>query len=161
MTASPAAFDATFADWKLVKSRKVVQIVLEIPMEQSDLAYQVLGGMPNHAAEAWVAVARLSAGSSNGRTADFESANEGSTPSPATKARKRWSELPLSQQAAMRCNQKAFQEFCECPDKEWVEQHVRTVCGVSSRRELNTNEAAARKWRALDQEYELWLMAGA
>lgn len=54
-----AAFRATYADWKLIKTRSVVQVVFEVPLEQADLAYQVIGGMPDPGAERWCAIARL------------------------------------------------------------------------------------------------------
>ena len=56
---SAAAFQATFSDWKLIKTRKVVQVVLEIPLEGADVAYQALGGMPDPAKEIWVASTSL------------------------------------------------------------------------------------------------------
>lgn len=151
MSNSPAAFEATYSDWKLVKSRKVVQIVLEVPMESADLAYKVLGGMPNHAAEAWLAVAKLD-------KSKIEKPVE----------RKRWIDLPLSQQAAIRCGEVAFREFCALEwdgikilDTEMTADHVRNYCGVQSRRELDSNQAAAAKWRELDGHYDLWCRSGA
>ena len=42
-----------------LRTRKVVQIVLEVPVEEADAAYQVLGGMPNPAESFWCAVAGL------------------------------------------------------------------------------------------------------
>jgi hypothetical protein len=51
---SPAAFRGTYADWKLVKTRAVVQIVFEVPLEDSDAAYEILGGMPNFTQRALV-----------------------------------------------------------------------------------------------------------
>ena len=53
------AFQATYSDFKLVKTRKVVQIVLEVPLEAAGHAYNVLGGMPTFGNEQWFAVARL------------------------------------------------------------------------------------------------------
>jgi hypothetical protein len=55
----PAAFSATYSDWRVVKGRKVVQIILEVPLEAAGHAYNVLGGMPTFGAEQWFAVARL------------------------------------------------------------------------------------------------------
>lgn len=55
----PAAFSAYYSDWKVIKTRSVVQIVLEVPLKAADHAYQVLGGMPNFEAEKMVAVARM------------------------------------------------------------------------------------------------------
>lgn len=56
------AFQATYSDWKLIRTRRVVQIVLEVPVEQADQAYKVLGGMPLSGEETWVGVARLTTG---------------------------------------------------------------------------------------------------
>jgi hypothetical protein len=56
---SAAAFRATYSDWRLIKGRKVVQIVFELPLELSGSAYDALGGMPNTAAEVWCGIARL------------------------------------------------------------------------------------------------------
>ena len=56
---NPAAFSATYSDWKVIKTRQVVQIVLEVPLKAADHAYNVLGGMPNFESEKWFGVARL------------------------------------------------------------------------------------------------------
>lgn len=55
----PAAIQATFSDFKTVKTRSVAQLVFEIPIEQADMALKALGGVPQPQAEQWVAVARL------------------------------------------------------------------------------------------------------
>lgn len=55
----PAAFSATYSDWKVIKTRQVVQIILEVPLKAAGHAYNVLGGMPDFENEGWVAVARL------------------------------------------------------------------------------------------------------
>ncbi len=56
---SPAAFSATYSDWRVIKGRKVVQIVFEVPLEASGHAYNVLSGMPNFGSEKWFAIARM------------------------------------------------------------------------------------------------------
>jgi hypothetical protein len=53
------AFRASYADWRVIKTRACIQVVFEVPIEQADQAYQVLGGMPMAANEIWCAVARL------------------------------------------------------------------------------------------------------
>jgi hypothetical protein len=159
-----AAFSAAYADWKLVKSRKVVQIVLEVAMEDSDAAYKLLGGMPNPAAETWVGVAKLN-----------------KKPDREQKERRRWNELPLSQQASIRCGEHAFQEFIRlhCDEAKRPDGIIqlkpgddvndpvalaaamlRTELGIESRKELNTNKTAASKWRELDGHYDLWCRSG-
>jgi hypothetical protein len=59
MTEKPAAFSATYSDLRLVKTRKVVQFVFEVPLEAAGHAMNVLGGMPSPMKEEWFAIARL------------------------------------------------------------------------------------------------------
>src|SRR3954467_8257198 len=59
MTDSPAAIKATFGDFRLIRSRKVCQLCLEIPIEGADTALAALGGIPQPHSDRWVAVARL------------------------------------------------------------------------------------------------------
>lgn len=54
----PLAFQATYANFKNVQSRKVLQVILEVPIEQATQVFDALG-MPNAHASTWVAVARL------------------------------------------------------------------------------------------------------
>lgn len=60
------AFRATYSDWKLVKTRAVVQVVMEVPLSDADAAYEVLGGMPVHGNERWFGIAALTPPTSNG-----------------------------------------------------------------------------------------------
>jgi hypothetical protein len=55
----PSAIKATFADFKIVKTRKLAQLIFEIPIEQADSALAALGGIPRSDAERWVAIALL------------------------------------------------------------------------------------------------------
>ena len=56
----PLAFRGTYSDWRLVKTRGVVQVILEIPLADADMAYQILGGMPDASRERWFGIAPLS-----------------------------------------------------------------------------------------------------
>lgn len=53
-----AAFRATFHTTKNVLGRKVLQVILETPIEESARVFDVLG-YPDPAAPKWVAVALL------------------------------------------------------------------------------------------------------
>lgn len=59
MTDKPAAFSASYADLKVIKTRRVVQIIFEVPLEAAGHSLNVLGGMPDTESEAWFAIARL------------------------------------------------------------------------------------------------------
>lgn len=56
---NPAAFGAEYSDFKLIKTRGVIQICFEVPLEKADHAYQVLGGMPDASKSAWFGIAKL------------------------------------------------------------------------------------------------------
>jgi hypothetical protein len=55
----PAAFGAVYSDLKLIRTRKCVQIVFEVPIENFDHAYQALGGMPDNSRSDWFAIAKM------------------------------------------------------------------------------------------------------
>lgn len=141
---APAVFEATYSDWKVIKGRKVVQIVVEIPMEKADQAYKVLGGMPNQGAEAWLAIARLQGKS---RLA-VETGNV------------------TAQQAAIRCGQQKFREFLffQCSvladeiladdTPEQAADVLRKYFNVKSRKDIPDSE-----WESFEREYQLWLRA--
>lgn len=67
---------ASFSDFKLIKGRKVCQLVCEVPLEQADAALIALGGLPNPHAERWVGIVPLKA-QPQGQD------NSGSAPSPS------------------------------------------------------------------------------
>jgi hypothetical protein len=146
MTAQLAAIQACFSDFRLVKGRKVAQLVLEIPLEQADAVLSILGGIPQPATERWVAVARL-----NGVT----------KPEPEPKEKQKWDDLKLSMQAGIRCEEKAFHDYLGVTrgSAEQAAAEVRNICGVDSRSGLNDNPAAAAKWNDLDRSYQAWLKA--
>lgn len=55
----PAAFGAEYVDLKVIKTRRAVQIVFEIPLEAADHAIKCLGGMPDNEKSIWFGIARL------------------------------------------------------------------------------------------------------
>jgi hypothetical protein len=70
-------------------------------------------------------------------------------------------------EAAMKCQEPAFLAFLrdrhglESPlTPEKAAQKVRSLCGVTSRRELNENERAARAWNDLRAAFEAWKRTG-
>lgn len=147
-----AAIQATYHDLRFVKTRKVAQVTLEIPIEQAQ-AFVELFGTPNPATETWVAVARLSL------TAQKQ---EQAKAIEAPKERRPFNTLPRPQQAALRCNERAFREFLRghlgyAPDTaEDTAEAVRKICGVNSRSDLDTRPAS-EKWDRLNGQFEAWM----
>lgn len=142
-----AAFSGDYCDLKFVKTRKVAQITVEIPIEQA-AAFVAAFGAPNPAEGVPVALARLG--------------KPDSKPEPV-KDRKKWSELPCSQQAAIRCGEKAFWTFLEetdavkINDADEAAKYVRWNCEVSSRSDLDKDELARERWAEMEKDYQVWL----
>jgi hypothetical protein len=172
-----AVFQAVYTDWTLIKGRKVVRVGLEIPIEQADLAYQALGGMPNPAESAWVAVARLESGaaSSIGKPREAPPAAPGETHTTSPPGRpyikdktEEWDFKPKSYafEAVRYCREIGFQRWLmvEWPDAWRMmnsatdEQRAREIviwqCRVKSRSELREGTEAGELWKELKLRYE-------
>lgn len=137
-----AAFKATYSDLRFIKSRKVAQIVLELPLEQADGFIQAFG-TPNPASETWCAIARLAI------------AQDKTQPQKINKS-KSWDDLRLSQQAAIRCSDELYRHWLCVDDEESAKMQVRKACEVDSRAKLDTDEAAANRWQAMEEEFATW-----
>lgn len=151
------AFKATYSDWKLVKTRQVVQIVFEVPLAEADAAYELLGGMPAPAAERWFGIAAIR----NPESAKPQTVPD-KPPSGAKRDKRDWRDLPPAQQAGIRCEEPSFEAFLkeERPD-DWHESQgapecVRLICGVESRADLGTNQRARMIWKQLNDQFEAW-----
>ena len=129
-----AAIKATFSDWRPVKTRKVLQLIFEVPLEQTELAMKALG-VPQPDQETWCAIALLR---------------------PETKPEKpqrHWDQLKPSQQAGIACDDPRFQKWANCPNAEDAAVFVRDVCGVASRAELDVNRDACFVWGKLYADF--------
>jgi hypothetical protein len=166
----PTAFRATYADIKLIKTRQTVQVIFEIPQSDFDAAYEVLGGLPNPAAEKWFGIAALQPAEEeqDRKQPTFESDNPATPQLSEDKrsagAKREWRDLPPAQQAGIRCDEPIFAAFLkeQRPD-DWHESQnaaecVRLICGVQSRSELGTNQKARVLWTQLNAQFEAWKM---
>jgi len=186
---------ADYANWRPVAGRKVLQLVFEVPIEQTEQVMQRLG-VPMPGESKWCAIALLAnSGSAGGNedgpqknapkpseSTDVQDDHHGKTPSPtpastvvagtlgipAAKERKPFASLPLSQQAALRCQDKDFRTYAAAVDGggqfrmydlDMAADYVREFCGVSSRSTLDdaANMAARGKWMELERRYQAYL----
>ena len=129
---APAAIKATYSEWKMVKTRKVLVLSFEVPLEHQAEVMAALG-TPLPDAEIWVGIARLSENASEAKGGKY------------------------AQMAGIMSNEGAFRQFVEAPDEEAAAQFIRDHCGVLSRRHLDHNDEAARKFLGLKADYEFWL----
>src|ERR1017187_4347736 len=83
---------ATFADWRPIKGRKQLQLIFEVPLEQTAEVLKMLGApMPDKLT--WCAIAML----------DMNAA-KAPEPLPHPRTRRDFCDLPYPQQAALKSN---------------------------------------------------------
>jgi hypothetical protein len=157
---TPPVFKATFADFKLVKTRSCAQLIFELPIEQADAALQTLGGLPRAATEVWAAIARLQP-----EKPASEPSNAPAALSPPKEKRK-FGEMPPAAQAGMLCADPLFRRFLADRffgpgnhgpvDLDKAAHLVREICGVQSRSKISEADESANRWRQLDLEFLDW-----
>jgi hypothetical protein len=133
----------TYADFKVVKTRKVLQMIIEIPIERSD-DFTKKFGLPDPSKEKWVAVAYL---------------NDATPPQQDSDASK------VVQISGILCRTPKFGEFLnqkfnakvDVSDPDSIANMLRTVCSVSSRADFATNLVAQKSFVDLHTEYRKWL----
>mgnify|MGYP001468068653 CR=1 FL=1 len=116
-----------------------------------------------HLVDRAIAAARVASGEA--RKSDRTPA-EG-RPAGAPAAREAGNPKDYAAEAAMKCAEPAFKVFLheqhglEKPlTDERVAQKLRSLCGVTLRRDLNDDSAAAARWKELRRAYDAWRKAG-
>lgn len=164
-----------FSDFKLVKTRNVAQLVIELPLERADEALELLGGLPRPSREVWVAVARLT---DNPFTEAAKPTPAPETPTaPAVEPERHKRDVTMAQRAALFCQEKdargqnlAATFFAERYPHEWQEvelsipqaDHDRAdaclkyILGIKSKRELDTDIDAATAFQRISRELFRW-----
>lgn len=170
---APAAFKASFADFRLIKGRKVAQVIVEVPLEEADNALAALGGLPRPDVDRWVAVARLNGSPSpasipepariSGAAGEAEAAPRIATQSASAGGgeQKQKRERTLAQRAGILCGSKLFWAWINAKPAttfivtdandaaEWLRAHT----GVDSRREYDTDDEAGSRFLSLETQY--------
>jgi len=132
-----AVIRGTYSDFKLVKTRNVVQMIIEVPVEEAERVTATFG-IPHPQEEKWVAVALLD-------TRKVEN---------NTRANK------AIQQAGILSKEIDFGNFLkkkvlevEPKDTNSIANGIRAITGVKSRSEFKNNETALKIWERLYDEY--------
>lgn len=155
---------ATYSDFRLVKSRKVLQIVMEVPIEQATDALNKLG-FPDPSGSVWCGIVVLDKQTSrpplpDATTAAPQSGEETAAPS---KPRRPFHEMPLSAQAGMRRKEPLFWQYLrdnrgfDVDGEDDARDFIRDLCGVTSCSEILPNTRAAGYWLSLERSYQQWL----
>ena len=137
------AFAGTYSDLRFVKSRKVAQVVIELPIEQANRFLQAFGA-PDPSSESWVAIARLNHAPETEETVESE------------KPRRQWDSLRPSARAAILCGETAFLAFLKVRSKEEATEKLKNHCGVSSRKEFDADETKRMMFELVERDFEKW-----
>jgi hypothetical protein len=135
---APAAMQGDYVDLKFLKSRKVIQIWIELPIE-AGAQFVAAFGTPDPSTTIPVAIARID-----------------TAPKVERKAGGR-----IAQRAGIISNEGSFKKFIE--DKylqgpsEDPASFIRTYCGVKSRADLDHDERAGFAFSNLDRAYTAWM----
>ena len=128
-----AVFKASVHSFRTVPSRKVVQIVLEVPIEQQELIARIA----QH--NSWVAVARITAPAQKRSCAETGKSTTG-----------------LAQRIGRMCNDADFQKFSKTKTAEETAAQVRRWCHVTSRKDIVGDRIAESLWDVLEASFNAW-----
>jgi hypothetical protein len=138
----PQVIEAVFYNWRPVVSHKRLQLIFEVPLEDTNVVLKMLGApMPDK--ETWCAIALLER-------------NRPVNISINAKARRAFCDLPFPQQAGIKTKDADFQFWINrgfCSEQDCAAE-IRKRCEVESRGDILAGTEAGEKWLALLREYE-------
>ena len=142
---------ARYATWRPVQSRKLLQLVFEVPLEKQGEVLKYLGApLPDRDIQCAIAVLNGEAGNSH----------ELETPplnSPASPTKQKFEDLPLTKQAVLLCKREAFWKFIVVENEyaavDWLREH----CGVESRAKILEHTEAGELFKDVYKRFTDWL----
>ena len=142
MTKNNRIIRGTYSDYKLIKSRNVIQIGVEISIEKAE-EFVSMFGMPQPSTEKWVAIAGLNE--------EVVNKNE--------------EVVKTIQQAGMLCKEVNFGRFLRTQKKmldvipnqeDTIAKGLRAILGIKSRTDFHTDPVSVMTFNRLKSEYEKW-----
>jgi hypothetical protein len=154
---TPAAISATFSEWRMVKSRKVLQLVFELPLEKQGEVLAALG-VPLPDAESWCAIARLKIEPTTAPSKSELGKQRYAASSDMERAIVRAARLPADERFQNWVHVQALKagwgrEQPVVIDEEAAINYLRNVCKVTSRREITQDAAAYQRFIAMESKY--------
>lgn len=170
---------ADFSNWRPIQGRKVMQLIFEVPIEEAEAALKMLG-IPQPGASTWCAIALLENGKPAGERSagsqkqmpkpsensavagnptghELKHTNVNTAETGTSETHRKFADLPLSQQAAIRCGDAMFQEYLKRDNADAAADEVRLYCEVESRSEINLRADSGARWLQLEAKYQAWL----
>lgn len=182
MTDEPRAITGDYADFKLVRTRKVCQVVIELPIEQAGEVARLLG-FPDPGGNTMCAVALVDTKQIAGRKAGKAGAGVGlrsdsepiaettakpvTTGAPATKPKQRWEDMRPSARAAMMVQNPEFERYLRSFENPWdgifptADEWLKTELDIASKADLDAYNATAKVLRLakIDGDFRAWQQA--
>ena len=155
-----AAIEGHLVSIKNVSTHKSACLTIHVPEEYALKVIEAFG-WPTMVAPVHVAIARIG----------IEEKTPEAKPAPETKtdkAKRKWDELSIAQQAGIMCNEKGFQLFIaqrmnkmdgkphEPVNADDAAQYVRQQCGVNSRAHIEDKPEALKIFKDLEASFEAW-----
>jgi len=146
-----AIISGSLVDVRNIAAHKCVRLEIHVPVEYAPKVMEAFG-WPTMVDPVTVAIARLAP----------DALPAPPPPAQAEKPRQKWENLPLPQQAAMRCAEAPFRRFLverydALDSEESAAECVREMCGVKSRADIGKSEYSRRQWQEVDRDYQFWL----
>ena len=142
MNKSNRIMKGTYSDYKLIKTRGVISVSVEFPIEQAEEFVRMFG-MPKPNTEKWVAIAGLNE--------EVVNKNE--------------EVVKTIQQAGMLCKEVNFGRFLKTQKKmldvipnqeDTIAKGLRAILGIKSRTDFHTDPVSVLTFNRLKSEYEKW-----
>ena len=148
----PAAIMGTFADLKIIKTRKLAQFIIEIPIERADEALRALGGIPMSDQERWVAIARIE--SDEKPKSVGERALAHAHVLCADEDFQDWFRNSINQERPIVVRDHFLKAWTDGDYSEAIAVLLRWKLGIDSRSELLTDETARNKLAEIVLEFD-------
>ncbi len=145
LPASPLPVQADFCDLRPVKSRKVMQLIFEVPIEAADSVIASLGGFPRPDQSRWVGIVRLAPAAPK--------AHGDQPPAETPPLKGRWTDLKLPARAALLCKAPEFQKFLATDNEADAAYVLRQRCRVQSRAHIEAGHPSGDRYLKLETEY--------
>lgn len=126
----------------------MIQLTFEVPIERTAEVFNMLGS-PRSGESLWCAIAPL-----NLKAVQAEPST--SSEPKANGSPKKFHEMPLSQQAALRSQDALFQEFMLVENEEDAAAKVRRQCRVETRSQIVSGSPAGALWLQIESQYQAW-----
>lgn len=141
----PRVITASFSEWRMVKTRKTLQLVFEVPLERQAEVLTMLGApMPDQ--EIWCAIALMSSAAKEPDAAKSERAKE--------TYRGKSDMEQAATRAAIMCKDRRYWSWCGAANENEAAQHMYVIIGYPTRSVIATNEDAYRAFLAHEVEFK-------